>query len=364
MQDDLLRWIRPAIRSLSAYHVADAEGLIKLDAMENPYRLPHDLRQALARELAGVALNRYPDPAASALCAKLKSVMQVPDEAAILPGNGSDELIQLLAMAVAGEGRCLMAFEPGFVMYEMIARFVGIDYVGVPLDDRFQIDLDATLAAIETHRPALIFIAYPNNPTANLFGRDAIEAIIDKAPGLVVLDEAYHPFAQQTFMPRLQAHANLLVMRTVSKLGLAGLRLGYLCGARAIIDELNKLRLPYNINALSQCAARFMLAHSEVLEEQAAEIRAQRGVVLAALQALDGVEAWPSDANFILFRLLQGEADAVFEAIRAEGVLIKNMKAKDGPLANCLRVTIGAPEENRAFLQALEKALNRMDKKG
>ena len=216
--------------------------------------------------------------------------MQVPDEAAILLGNGSDELIQLLAMAVAGEGRCLMAFEPGFVMYAMIARFVGIDYVGVPLDARFHIDLDATLAAIEAHRPAVIFIAYPNNPSANLFDRDAIEAIIEKAPGYVVVDEAYHPFARQTFMPRLRAHANLLVMRTVSKLGLAGLRLGYLCGAAAIIDELNKLRLPYNINALSQCAARFMLAHHEVLDAQAAEIRAQRSEVLAALQEAESFD--------------------------------------------------------------------------
>ncbi len=357
VSENLLRWIRPEIKQLAAYHVADASGLIKLDAMENPYSLPPDLQQALQQRLASAALNRYPDPAATKLTDRLKQTMQVPDGQAVMLGNGSDELIQMLAMAVAQKGACLMSFEPGFVMYRMIAEFTGIDYVGLPLTDDFQLDMAATRKAIDKHQPAIIFIAYPNNPSANLFEHNAIKEILAIAPGLVVVDEAYHPFAQTSFMSSLPGHENLLVMRTVSKLGLAGLRLGLLCGRPAIINEIDKVRLPYNINVLTQTAAVFMLENMAVLEQQAALIREQRSVVFEDMKKFKGLAVFPSQANFILFRVLEKSADAVFESIKNDGVLIKNMRADTGPLKNCLRVTIGTPEENRAFLAALEKAL-------
>ncbi len=356
MDEKILNLIRPEIRKLSAYHVADASGLTKLDAMENPYTLD-DLTAQWPEVLAGAEINRYPDPAASRLSQLLEEVMEVPGQSSIMLGNGSDELIQILAMAVNGEGRTMLSFEPGFVMYKMIAEFVGMNYVGVPLQNDFELDMAATREAIEKHQPALIFIAYPNNPTANLFDEQAIVSIIEMAPGLVVLDEAYHPFAQKSFMPKLAKYEQLLVMRTVSKMGLAGLRLGLLAGHPALIEEINKLRLPYNINVLTQQAAFSALQYVEVLDEQAALIREQRQGMLATLSAISQLEVFPSHANFILFRVCEGSAETVFNAIREQGVLIKNMKATSGPLQQCLRVTVGKPEENVAFISALEKAL-------
>jgi len=354
--DKLLNWIRPEIRALNAYHVADAGGLTKLDAMENPYTL-EALTGHWPEVLAGAEINRYPDPAAAQLRRKLSQVMAVPEGAETVLGNGSDELIQMLAMVVSGRERCILSFDPGFVMYRMIAEFVGLEYVGVPLDANFNLDMTATRAAIEKHQPAIIFIAYPNNPTANLFADADIEEILNIAPGLVVVDEAYHPFAQSSFMSRLARYPQLLVMRTVSKMGLAGLRLGMLAGHPALIQEVDKVRLPYNINVLTQYAAVAALEHVEALDEQAAVIRAEREAMMQALALMEGVEAFPSRANFILFRLLQHNAAEVFASIREAGILIKNMNAQTGALSNCLRVTIGMPDENAAFLAALEKAL-------
>ncbi len=356
MTDKLLNWIRPEIRALNAYHVADASGLIKLDAMENPYTLD-ELTGHWPEVLAAAEINRYPDPSAAVLREKLAQVMCVPEGAETVLGNGSDELIQMLAMVVSGKDRCIMSFDPGFVMYRMIAEFVGMEYVGVPLDDSFNIDMAATCAAIEKHQPAIIFIAYPNNPTANLFNDENIEEILKIAPGLVVVDEAYYPFAQSSFMSRLPEYEQLLVMRTVSKMGLAGLRLGMLAGAPALIQQVDKVRLPYNINVLTQQAACSALQHMSVLDEQAALIREEREAILKALAAMASVEVFPSRANFILFRLSGCDAGTVFESIRDDGVLIKNMNAQTGALKNCLRVTVGKPEENVAFLVALEKAL-------
>jgi len=356
--EKLLRWIRPEIQKLSAYHVANADGLIKLDAMENPYLLAENIRHDLQQKLAVTALNRYPDPHAKTLTAALHTYMRVASDRAIILGNGSDELIQILAMSVLKKNTCLMAFEPGFVMYRMIAEFVGIDYVGVPLDASFNLNMSVTRDAIEKYQPAIIFIAYPNNPSANLFDSSMIETIVRLAPGLVVVDEAYYPFAQKTFLPSLSEFENLMVMRTVSKLGLAGIRLGFLCGSPIIINEIDKLRLPYNINVLTQTVAIFMLENMDVLEQQARLICEQRTAVFAAMNKFDNLDVFPSQANFILFRVRHKSADEVFDIIKNNGVLIKNMKAKEGPLQNCLRVTIGTSEENKFFLRALEKALH------
>ncbi len=356
MTDKLLNWIRPEIRELSAYHVADASGLTKLDAMENPYTLDA-LTGHWSEVLKGAEINRYPDPSAAVLREKLAQVMAVPEGAETVLGNGSDELIQMLSMVVSGKDRCIMSFDPGFVMYKMIAEFVGMEYVSVPLDASFNIDMAATRAAIEKHQPAIIFIAYPNNPTANLFNEANIEEILKIAPGLVVVDEAYHPFAQSSFMSRLPEYEQLLVMRTVSKMGLAGLRLGMLAGSPELIQQVDKVRLPYNINVLTQQAACSALEQVDALDEQAAMIRDERKAMLESLTAMSAVEAFPSRANFILFRLSGVDAATVFESIRDQGILIKNMNAQAGTLKNCLRVTVGKLEENRAFIAALEKAL-------
>ncbi|MGD9000912.1 MAG: histidinol-phosphate transaminase [Granulosicoccaceae bacterium] len=347
--------VREEIRALSAYHVPAPGKCIKLDAMENPYQLPAELVDDWLERLRAVDLNRYPDPSASALKRQLREVMKVPPHAELLLGNGSDEIIQMIIMALAKPGAVVLAPEPTFVMYRMISLFCDVEYVGVPLQEDFTLDMVAMREAIATHQPAVIFLAWPNNPTGNLFDEDDILDIIANAPGLVVVDEAYTSFAQRSFLNRVNDYDNLLVMRTVSKSGLAGLRLGYLAGSPQWCRELDKVRLPYNINILTQASAQFALEHNDVLEEQAANIRAARAELLDALNAIDGIEAFDSAANFILFRI--ANADDVFASLKDKGVLIKNLNPAGGALKDCLRVTVSTPQENSAFLEALQASL-------
>jgi histidinol-phosphate aminotransferase len=351
------QWVRPEVQALTAYHVPDPGRLIKLDAMENPYTWPPEIVAAWLEALRGVTLNRYPDPAAAALKARLRETFRLPAASALLLGNGSDELIQMILMAVTGPGRTVLAPEPSFSMYRIISAIVGIEYLGVPLKADFSLDLPATLDAIARHRPAVVFVAYPSNPTGNLFNEADLCALIEAAPGLVVVDEAYTPFCDADFSRHLARYEHLLLLRTVSKLGLAGLRLGFLVGAPAWLHELDKLRLPYNVGTLTQASAEFALAHYDMLLDQAGRIRAERETLYRALQALPGVTAFPSQANFILFRVAAGRAGALFEGLRQAGILIKNLHGAHPALEDCLRVTVGRPEENRAFLTALRGLL-------
>lgn len=350
------RWVRPEIRALRAYQVPDASGLIKLDAMENPYTLPEALQPAWREVLGAVEVNRYPDPAARELKSALREALKIPSTAGLALGNGSDELIQLLLMAAGGAGRRVLAPEPSFVMYRMSATATDTEFVGVPLQPDFSLDEEAVLAAMERENPACCFFAYPNNPTGNRFDEAALERILLRAPGAVVIDEAYFAFCGHSFLGRLAEFPNLLVMRTLSKSGLAGLRLGVLAGDKAWIDELEKVRLPYNISSLTQAGACFALRQRAVFDRQAQEIIEARGRMMASLEAMEGVEPFPSSANFILFRT-PDRAGEVFDGLRADGVLIKNLHPGGGPLRDCLRVTVGTPEENRRFLGLLEKAL-------
>jgi histidinol-phosphate aminotransferase len=345
--------IRPEILALEAYHVADSDGMVKLDAMENPYPLPAAMRRELGEYLSRVDLNRYPDPTGRKLRELLARKMQVPAGMEILLGNGSDDLIQIVTFAMARPGAAVMFPAPTFVMYAMDATLSGMKPLRYALREDFTLDRDAFVARVKAEQPALIFIAYPNNPTGILYPEEDIAAVLRAAQGLVVLDEAYHVFAQKSFMPRLGEFPNLAVMRTVSKLGLAGIRLGYLVGRPEWIGELNKVRQAYNVNVLTQAAATFVLERLEVLEEQAAKIRADRAGLGQALAALPGVTVFPSEANFFLVRV--PDADRAFEALRRQGVLVRNL---NGPgLKNCLRITVGTPDENRILLTAMREAL-------
>lgn len=346
--------VRPEILALKAYHVAPAEGMVKLDAMENPYPLPERIRQELAGVLSRVDLNRYPDPAAPKLRELIRRKMGVPAGMEILLGNGSDDLIQIVTLSLAKPGAVMMYPGPTFVMYAMNATYFGLRAVQAGLREDFSLDLDGFLKAMREHKPALVYIAYPNNPTGVLYPQEEVVAILREATGLVVLDEAYHVFAQKTFMPRLAEFPNLAVLRTVSKLGLAGIRLGYLAARREWVEQLDKVRQVYNVNVLTQAAAIFMLERLEVLEEQAALIRGEREKLGAALKALKGVTVFPSQANFFLIRV--PDADLAFERLKRQGVLVRNLH---GPaLRNCLRVTVGTPDENRILLTALREALS------
>jgi histidinol-phosphate aminotransferase len=351
--------IREEIRAIGAYAVPDSTGLVKLDAMENPFALPPEVARELGERLSQVALNRYPPADPRAFKEKLARAIGLPGDMALLLGNGSDELIHLTIQACARPGATVLSPWPSFEMYDLSSRFDGCRFVAVALAADFSLPRDRLLSAIGEHRPAVIFVSWPNNPTGNLFDRAAVEAVLDAAPGLVVLDEAYLPFAQDTWLPELGRRPNLLVLRTFSKLGLAGIRLGYLCGDPAWIGEINKLRPPYNVNVLTLAAADFLLGQLPLLEGQAAILRAERGRLLARLRAMAGVDAYDSAANFILFRVNGGSvgADRVFAQLRSRGILIRNRTHAHPLLEGCLRVTVGTPAENDAFIAALAASL-------
>lgn len=351
--------IRSDVRAISGYHVADASGFIKLDAMENPYHLPEHLLQELGQRLAAVTLNRYPVASYATLKQRICAQLGVPAGYDVILGNGSDELISILDMACALQERraVVLAPTPSFVMYERSAQYAGMDYVGVPLQADLTLDKAAMLAAIAEHKPSLVYLSYPNNPTGNLFDAAAIVEIIQALgnTGIAVVDEAYEPFAQQSFMNRLPEFPNLVVMRTVSKLGLAGIRLGYMSAAPQLLEQFDKVRPPYNINVLTQAAAEFALDHIAVLNQQAADLRAARSELAAALATLPGVTVFPSAANFILIRV--PNSDDAYAKLLSHKVLIKNVSKMHTVLSNCLRITVSTPEENSAFLDALAASL-------
>lgn len=350
--------LKPEVLALSAYHVQDASGFIKLDAMENPYDWPEPMVSEWLMRLRQAKPNRYPDPEAGRLKSALKAANHVPEATGMILGNGSDELIQIILMALAGRNATVLAPEPTFVMYRQIALGLGLRFVGVNLRaDDFSLDMEAMRAAIAEHQPAVIFLAYPNNPTGNAFATEDVVEVLRIAPNLVVIDEAYAPFADHSFMSRLPEFDRLLVMRTLSKLGLAGLRLGFLAGHPAWIEQLDKLRLPYNINVLTQISVEFALSRHEILDAQVARIRQDRETLRAALQSLPGIEVYPSQANFLTFRLLNSGAQEVFEALRQAGILIKNLHPAGGLLRECLRVTVGTPSENQKFIAVMREIL-------
>jgi histidinol-phosphate aminotransferase len=351
--------IRADVRAVNSYHVPDASGYIKLDSMENPYELPQQLREELAARLAQAVINRYPVASYATLKQKICDKLGIPAGYGVILGNGSDELISIMLTAAARQDRraVVLAPTPGFVMFSRSAQFAGMDFVGVPLRRDLSLDKEAMLAAIARHQPAVVFLAYPNNPTGNLFAPadmvEIIQALGDT--GIAVVDEAYQPFARTSFMGRLPEFENMVVMRTLSKLGLAGIRLGYLSAAPALLAQFEKVRPPYNVNVLTQIAAEFALDHIDVLDQQAEELNRARAVLSAELAALPGVEVFPSAANFLLVRV--PDADRVGANMLAEKVLIKNLSRMHELLANCIRVTVSTPDENSIFLNALKASL-------
>ena len=358
LDERLQHTIRQDVASMHGYAIQPSAGLVKLDAMENPFRLPAALQQALGERLGRVALNRYPAQGAADLVQALSAFVGLPAGCRLMLGNGSDELIDMLSVACNVPGATLLAPLPGFVMYEMSARLRGLQFVGVPLTAGFELDAQAMLGAIDRHRPALTYIAYPNNPTANLFDDAVIDRIVHavgEQRGLVVFDEAYQPFSSRTWMQRMADFPHVLVMRTLSKFGLAGVRIGYLCGAAALIDEVEKVRPPYNVSVLNAEAALFALEQADEYARQAALLRSERSRLQAALAALSGVQPFPSDANMILVRV--PDSRRAFDGMKARGVLVKHIAGLHPLLANCLRLTVGAPAENDLMLAALKESL-------
>ena len=358
LDERLQRTIRQDIQSMHAYAIQNSAGLVKLDAMENPFRLPEALQKELGERLGRVAINRYPVGCVADVIAALSSYVRLPAGCKLMLGNGSDELISLLALACDVPGASILAPLPGFVMYEMSAKLQGLKFIGVPTTASFELDEAAMLAAIEMHRPAITYIAYPNNPTANLFDEGAVERIVAavaQQDGLVVIDEAYQPFSSRSWMDKMARQEHVLVMRTLSKFGLAGVRLGYLVGAAALIDQIDKVRPPYNIGALNAEATLFALDHADAFAAQAELLRGERAKLLRVLADLPGAKPFPSEANMILVRV--PDSKKAFEGMRTRGVLVKNIEGLHPLLKNCLRLTVGTPEENLLMIDALKASL-------
>ena len=361
-----LRFIRDDVQAMHAYTVQDAAGMLKLDAMENPYALSAELQAQLGERLGRVAINRYPGARVKDLHAALASYVDLPAGYALTLGNGSDELISMLAMSCARPGACILAPEPGFVMYAMSAQLQGLGFVGVPLQADFSLDEVAMSAALAQHQPAIVYLAYPNNPTANVWDAAVLRRLIAQASAygaLVVLDEAYQPFAANTWLDEIRrdpaANRQVMLMRTLSKFGLAGVRLGYALAPAALLSQIDKVRPPYNVSVLNVECALFALEHAPVFAAQAQLICSERERLLSALAALPGLQPFPSQANMILLRV-QGEPGAaarLYDALKKRQILVKNVSTMHPLLANCLRLTVGTAPENTLLLAALEASL-------
>jgi histidinol-phosphate aminotransferase len=350
--------LRQDVQSMHGYAIQPSAGFVKVDTMENPFRLSPALQRALGERLGAMAINRYPAEGTERLRAALARHAAMPEGCALTLGNGSDELITMLSMACDVPHAVFMAPLPGFVMYELSARLQGIRFVGVPLTAEFELDEPAMLSAVEEHRPTLLYLSYPNNPTANLWDDAVIDRLIEavgRQGGLVVMDEAYQPFAARDSMARLKAHPHVLLMRTMSKFGLAGVRIGYLIGASELVTEIDKLRPPFNISVLNAEAAMFALEHEDEYRRQAAVIRLEREKLQAEFKRIPGVQPFPSEANMILVRV--PDSKATFEGLKARGVLVKHVAALHPLLANCLRITVGTPQENKMVVEALKASV-------
>ena len=354
----MVDWVHREIRELTAYRVAPSDGMIKLDAMESPYGFEPSIKQQWLEALGDIEVNRYPDPNGAEIKQLLAKAFSIPASLGMLLGNGSDELLQLIQLAVAGAGRSVMSPMPSFAMYEIIARYTRARFVPVALDRDFNLDQEAWFETLARENPACIFFAYPNNPTGNLFDESLIAQTAEQTSAAVVVDEAYFAYAQKSLIDLVQHHRNLLILRTLSKSGLAGLRLGYLVGEKGLIGELNKVRLPYNINALTDASVRFALNSWDRFDARAKDLIGERERLAQRLRSLGQFAVYPSHANFIAFRYLDGSADWLYESLKSRKILIRNLHGAHPLLEQCLRTTVGTPHENEALVEALVGVLD------
>ena len=361
-------FLRDDIDTLNEYSVLDSKGFVKLDAMENPYEREISIKANIPLSIdsqtleyedifeANVNINRYPDANCEDLRKSLTKKYGLKKKYDSIIGNGSDELIQLICMAFLRSDNTILCPQPSFSMYKKIAQVLKFRFEEVPLKENFSLDINKMLEKIREIDPAIIFLAYPNNPTGNLWLKNDINLIIKETNGIVVIDEAYGAFSGESFLGEINNYNNLLVMKTVSKVGLAGLRLGYLFGENSIIKQINKLRLPFNINSISQKISKLYTEDCKFINIQIKEIIKNRELLIDMLKDIKNIQAYDSKTNFILFKILQGSADEVFSKLLADNILVKNMSKTPG-LNGCLRVTVGTKKENDIFIQSLKKSI-------
>lgn len=349
---DLTDLVREKVKSLKAYHVENIDCEIKLHANENPFSPPEELARQFQESFKDIQLNRYPDPDCQLLKAAISELNNIPAESLVI-GNGSDELIQLILQMFCNAGESYSFPDPTFGMYSIIGKGMGLVPHPFPLDTRWDFKADDYLKFLAEKNARVVFFSYPNNPTGNCYSEREIKKVIENFQGIVVLDEAYFDFANKTFYSAIKEHNNLIVLRSLSKIGLAGLRVGYGMADPFIIEQINKVRLPYNCNTISQDFATRLLKNFEPVREQIKMILSERDRLIQGLSQLDFITVFPSDSNFILFRVDDG-GDKLFEELMGNGVLVRNLGSHP-LLKNCLRVTGGTAKENDRFLAILGK---------
>ncbi|MBI3584515.1 MAG: histidinol-phosphate transaminase [Nitrospinae bacterium] len=351
---NIINLVKKDVRELKPYQVENIPCRVKLDAMENPYHLPESLMMKILEGVKRVEINRYPDSIASRLKGIISSDVNVPIDNIII-GNGSDELIQLILNTFGENGDRVLFPTPTFSMYGIISKSLSLKTEVIPLDENWELPLDKFLHKIEKNKPKVIFISFPNNPTGNSFDRESIIKILQKAPCIVVIDEAYYDFSRKTFLPYLKEYKNLIILRTLSKIGMAGLRVGYLMADNEICRELNKVRLPYNSNAVSQEIASIILENRVEIQKQIEAIISERERLIDGLKGIKGIKPFPSETNFILFKTVK-DGKEVFSRLANSGILVRNF-GSDSYLKDCLRVTVGTHEENNEFLDVIQKSV-------
>jgi histidinol-phosphate aminotransferase len=353
---DPLRHIKPAVREVAAYTLAAREAAVKINQNENPFDLPLALKKQVLEQALSRSWSRYPPFDPKDLLEKLAAFSGWRADG-ILTGNGSNELIEALLLVTVGAGTRVVIPEPTFTLYALLTRILGGEAVRVRLTPELAYDVEAILEARRAAEAAVTVVCSPNNPTGSGLDRDEVRRLCRAGDGLVVIDEAYHEFAETSVVPLLADHPNLVVLRTFSKaMGMAGLRVGYLLASPALVREIDKARLPYNINFFSQMAAMAALDAYGELQERVALLSRLREGLENALGGMPGVKAYPSQANFVLIELAEADPRAVFESLCRRGVLVRDVTAYP-MLSRCLRVTVGSEEENEAFLRALGTAL-------
>lgn len=348
---DLTTLVREKVKKLKAYHVENIDCAVKLHANENPFPPPEELLTACEGELSGFKLNRYPDPACQSLRQTLAKRLQVSADNLVV-GNGSDEIIQILMQIFCDAGDKVAFPDPTFAMYSIIAEGMGLQPVAYPLDERWDFQADAFMEMVEKQNPKILFFSFPNNPTGNCFSQPEIKKVIERFRGIVVADEAYYDFSKKTFIHDLRTHNNLVILRSLSKIGLAGLRVGYGIADPYIIEQINKIRLPYNSNTISQAISEKVLSNFSSIQKQIDWIIQERERLVNALANIKSLTVYPSNSNFILFRVDRQPA-ALFKKLMEKGILIRDLNSHPR-LKGCMRVTIGSREENDQFLLQIE----------
>ncbi len=352
MKPVLKNFFRKEILREKAYHLDAHPEAIKLNQNELPYDLPPELKTELLQRLNQLPLQRYPLPQPSRLKERLAGMLQV-NPRQIQISNGSNVMIQALTLAASVGGK-VMVVDPTFSVYEIEGKILGNRVIQVPLAKKdFGFPLKKFLQGMKAQKPRLIFIPNPNAPTGNLFPREDLLEVVSKAKCPVIIDEAYYQFSRKTLLPELGGFPNLIVLRTFSKgFGLGGVRVGYLVAHEEIAQQVEKVLLPYCLSTVSEAIAHFVLDHLSHFVSVVEEVRQERERMAVEMSLIKAIHVYPSQANFILFRTKN--AKKCFDHLLKHGVLVRDVSNKD-LLKNCLRVSVGRPEENDEFLAALEK---------